>query len=120
MTAELAEKLESLREYLARMERVVVAFSGGVDSSLVLKMAADVLQSQAIGVLAVSPSLPGPATRGPLEQSPMPGTGLPPQGGEGGSPSLHHAGAASWTRAFALAVKSVNEMPIAKRTTPAR
>jgi hypothetical protein len=27
----------------------------------------------------------------------MPGAGLPPQGGEGGSPSLHHAGAASWT-----------------------
>ncbi len=58
MTPELTKKLENLREYLARMERVVVAFSGGVDSSLVLKMAADVLQSHATGVLAVSPSLP--------------------------------------------------------------
>ena len=58
MRPELTEKLERLREYLARMERVVVAFSGGVDSSLVLKMAADVLQKNALGVLAVSPSLP--------------------------------------------------------------
>ena len=58
MSPELAEKLERLREYLARMGRVVVAYSGGVDSSLVLKMAADVLQENALGVLAVSPSLP--------------------------------------------------------------
>jgi pyridinium-3,5-biscarboxylic acid mononucleotide sulfurtransferase len=58
MTPELTEKLERLREYLARMQQVVVAFSGGVDSSLVLKMAADVLQKNALGMLAVSPSLP--------------------------------------------------------------
>ncbi|MCE9519165.1 MAG: ATP-dependent sacrificial sulfur transferase LarE, partial [Verrucomicrobia bacterium] len=58
MSPELNEKLERLREHLARMSRVVVAFSGGVDSSLILKMAADVLQKNALGVLAVSPSLP--------------------------------------------------------------
>jgi uncharacterized protein len=58
MSPELTEKLERLREYLARMGRVLVAYSGGVDSSLVLKMAADVLQKNALGVLAVSPSLP--------------------------------------------------------------
>ena len=58
MQTELAEKLERLREYLSRMQRVVVAFSGGVDSSLVLKMAADVLQKDALGIIAVSPSLP--------------------------------------------------------------
>jgi len=58
MSPEVAEKLERLREYLARMGRVLVAYSGGVDSSLVLKMAVDVLQKNALGVLAVSPSLP--------------------------------------------------------------
>lgn len=58
MPQELTEKLERLREYLARMERVIVAYSGGVDSSLVLKMAADVLQNNALGVIAVSSSLP--------------------------------------------------------------
>lgn len=67
MTPELADKLERLRDYLARMKRVVVAFSGGVDSSLVLKMAADVLQNDAIGVIAVSPSLPESERRAALE-----------------------------------------------------
>jgi uncharacterized protein len=58
MRHDLSEKLERLREHLAKLGRVVVAYSGGVDSSLVLKMAADVLQRNALGVLAVSPSLP--------------------------------------------------------------
>lgn len=58
MSPELNEKLERLREHLARLEHVVVAFSGGIDSSLVLKMAVDVLQKNALGVLAISPSLP--------------------------------------------------------------
>lgn len=58
MNPDLAAKLERLREYMTRMGRVVVAYSGGVDSSLVLKMAADALQEGALGALAVSPSLP--------------------------------------------------------------
>ncbi len=66
MQTELAEKIERLREYLARMERVIVAFSGGVDSSLVLKMASDVLQKNALGVIAVSPSLPESERRAAL------------------------------------------------------
>jgi uncharacterized protein len=36
-------KLETLRRIIARYERVIVAFSGGVDSSLVLNVSADVL-----------------------------------------------------------------------------
>lgn len=66
MQPELTKKIERLREYLARLERVVVAFSGGVDSSLVLKMAADVLQKNALGVIAVSPSLPDSERRDAL------------------------------------------------------
>lgn len=58
MTDELTGKLQRLREEIAALRRVVVAFSGGVDSSLVLKVAVDCLHDDAVGVLAVSPSLP--------------------------------------------------------------
>jgi curved DNA-binding protein CbpA len=46
---------------------------------------------------AVSPSPSGQGTRGPMVQSPMPGAGLPPHGGDGLTTSLHHPSAASWT-----------------------
>lgn len=58
MPVEPAHKLQNLREEIASLRRVVVAFSGGVDSSLVLKVATDVLHDGAIGALAISPSLP--------------------------------------------------------------
>lgn len=58
MTHELTARLQRLRDEIAKLQRVVVAFSGGVDSSLVLKVATDVLHERAVGVLAVSPSLP--------------------------------------------------------------
>lgn len=56
--AEAGKKLEGLRLHLAGMEGAVIAFSGGVDSSLLLKVAVDVLGSRAIAFLAVSASLP--------------------------------------------------------------
>jgi pyridinium-3,5-biscarboxylic acid mononucleotide sulfurtransferase len=52
------EKYQSLKESLTGMGSVLVAFSGGTDSSLVLKVAHDVLGDKAIAMTAVSASLP--------------------------------------------------------------
>jgi uncharacterized protein len=54
----LSDKLELLREQICSLESCVVAFSGGVDSALVLKVARDVLGDRAIAVTALSESLP--------------------------------------------------------------
>jgi uncharacterized protein len=51
--------LDGLRDQLRRLDRVVVAFSGGVDSGLLTWVANDVLGSERVlAVTAVSPSLP--------------------------------------------------------------
>ncbi len=54
----LDEKQRTLREHIRRLDSCVVAFSGGVDSTLVLKVAQDVLGDRAIAVTALSESLP--------------------------------------------------------------
>ncbi len=51
-------KLDKLKSILQETGHVVVAFSGGVDSTFLLKTAHDVLGNKAFGVLAVSPSFP--------------------------------------------------------------
>jgi len=54
----LQTKLDLLRARLAELESCIVAFSGGVDSALVLRVAHDVLGERVIGVTALSESLP--------------------------------------------------------------
>jgi uncharacterized protein len=53
------DKLKKLKYILSDMKKVVVAYSGGVDSSFLLKVAADTLGSVNVrAVLAISPTYP--------------------------------------------------------------
>ena len=61
----LEAKLNDLRERINDLVSCAVAFSGGVDSTLVLKVAHDVLGDRAIAVTALSESLPN----GELEEA---------------------------------------------------
>lgn len=58
MKAELAIKLERVAARVEDLDSVLVAYSGGVDSGLVLELAHRVLGARATGVIASSPSLP--------------------------------------------------------------
>jgi uncharacterized protein len=53
-----AERFERLRARLRSLERAAIAFSGGVDSSVLLHAAVRELGRGAVGVIADSPSLP--------------------------------------------------------------
>lgn len=52
------EKLDNLKKYLKNLHSVAVAFSGGVDSTFLLKVAKDTLGDRAIAVTAQSCSFP--------------------------------------------------------------
>lgn len=53
----VADKLNQLKALFTQMERGLIAYSGGIDSTLVAKIARDVLGDRALAVTAVSPSL---------------------------------------------------------------
>ncbi|NEP02205.1 MAG: ATP-dependent sacrificial sulfur transferase LarE [Symploca sp. SIO2E9] len=50
-------KLEQLKKIFTEMEQALIAYSGGVDSTLVAKIAYDVLGNRSLAITAESPSL---------------------------------------------------------------
>lgn len=53
----LEQKLEQLKTLFSEMEQALIAYSGGVDSTLVAKIAFDLLGDRALAITAQSPSL---------------------------------------------------------------
>src|SRR5258708_26213527 len=58
ISAHSLSKLEAVRSLMKSYGSALVAYSGGVDSSFVLKIASDVLGPNAVGLTALSPALP--------------------------------------------------------------
>ena len=54
----MSEKLNQLKEYLLSQGSMAVAFSGGVDSTFLLKVAHDTLGDKCVAVTASSCSFP--------------------------------------------------------------
>jgi uncharacterized protein len=53
----LQEKYQQLQAIFKEMDRTLIAYSGGVDSALIAKVAQDILGDRALAITAISPSL---------------------------------------------------------------
>ncbi len=71
----MSSKLDALSATLADYGRVVVAFSGGVDSVFLLKVAVDALGEQCHAVTAVSPTMARSEIKGSIELAQQLGLG---------------------------------------------
>ena len=58
LTADLQERLAALRSFLAKLDSVVIAFSGGVDSTFLAAIAHEVLGERALAITAHGVSFP--------------------------------------------------------------
>ena len=63
LPAELSKKHEALKEHLTKLGAVAVAFSGGVDSTLLLSVAADVLGDNTVAITARAQMIPAREVR---------------------------------------------------------
>ena len=63
LPAELSKKHEALKEHLTKLGAVAVAFSGGVDSTLLLGVAADVLGDNTVAITACAQMIPAREVR---------------------------------------------------------
>jgi pyridinium-3,5-biscarboxylic acid mononucleotide sulfurtransferase len=70
-SSELLNKFERLREIFAPMRSVMVAFSGGVDSTFVLRVAHDTLGERVLALTTTSPTMPDHDRRSALEMARM-------------------------------------------------
>ncbi len=69
MTDTLTSKLHNLRGIFAPMTSVIVAFSGGVDSTFVLKVAQDTIGERVLALTTTSPTMPDQDRQSALEMA---------------------------------------------------